>query len=372
MRLSDNIGFDNIDKVALFRIITVSAVIVGILMGCLMVLAPFIPAILLGIIFCLAGWPSFVWMEQKLKHRTTLAASLMTGLLAICFLAPLILMANSLTDNFSKLYGTIIRTLQTNDGVAPEWISELPWVNEYAMSFWQKYLADTKTMSQALTANAGMISQKLIKVAGMIGRGVVDISLGILIAFFLFRHGVQVAERLQALIDKFLGENGQRLMNVSKDTIVSVVYGVLGTAAAQGSLAAIGFAIAGVPGAVFLGLLIFFVSFVPMGPPLIWIPVTAWLFSQGEIGMGIFMALWGLVVISGIDNIIRPYFIYLGSNLPILLVLLGVLGGILAFGFIGVFIGPTLLALAYTLVLTWSTKPVPMKTLSSSYDHTDV
>lgn len=372
MRLSEQINFDNINKVALFRVISVAVVIGAIISGCLVVLAPFIPAILLGIIFCLSGWPYFVWLEKKLNHSTTLAAAMMTLLLAICFIIPLVLIATSLTDNFTKLYTDLVAFLSENSGTAPTWIHDLPWFNEYALSFWQKYLGDTQTFSQTLSGNAGTISQKLIAIAAMIGRGVIDISLGVIIAYFLFRHGVQMAERLQALIEKFLGENGQHLLQVSKNTIVSVVYGVLGTAIMQGTLAAIGFAIAGVPGAAFLGMMTFFISFIPMGPPIIWIPACVWLFSQSEIGMGIFLVIWGLTAISGVDNIVRPYFISLGSNLPLLLVLLGVLGGIIAFGFIGIFIGPTLLALAYTLILAWSSKPVPVKGSAASYEHTDV
>lgn len=372
MRISDQINFDNINKVALFRVISVATVIVAIISGCLVVLAPFIPAIMLGIIFCLSGWPYFLWLEKKLNHRTTLAAALMTLLLAICFIIPLILIANSLTDNFSKLYTNLISFLSENSGVTPPWVSGIPLVGDYAASFWQKYLADTQTFSQALSSNASEISQKLIKTAGVIGRGVIDLSLGVIIAYFLFRHGVQMAERLQALIEKFLGENGRHLLQVSKNTIISVVYGVLGTAILQGTMAAIGFAIAGIPGAAFLGMMTFFISFIPFGPPVIWIPACVWLFSQSEIGMGIFLVIWSMTAISGIDNIVRPYFISLGSNLPLLLVLLGVLGGIIAFGFIGIFIGPTLLALAYTLILTWSNKPVHIKGSPASYEHTDV
>ncbi len=136
--------------------------------------------------------------------------------------------------------------------------------------------------------------------------------------------------------------------------MIGVVYGMMGTAVAQGTLSAIGFAIAGVPAPVFLGFATFILSFMPLGAPLIWVPAAIWLFASGFTGMGIFMVLWGLLLVSSIDNVIRPYFISLGSNLPLLVTLLGVFGGIIAFGFIGLFIGPTLLAVAYTLIIQWS------------------
>jgi len=118
-------------------------------------------------------------------------------------------------------------------------------------------------------------------------------------------------------------------------------------------MAGIGFVIAGVPGAALLALLTFFVSVVPVGPPLVWIPAALWLFYQGSTGWGIFMLAWG-VLVSSVDNVVKPWLISQGSDLPFILIFFGVLGGALVFGFIGVFIGPTLLAVGYRLVEEWA------------------
>lgn len=136
-----------------------------------------------------------------------------------------------------------------------------------------------------------------------------------------------------------------------------MVNGVIGTAAAQGLLALIGFWIAGVPGAIVLGLVTFALSLIPMGPPLVWVPAAAWLFWHGEYGYGVFLVIWGFFVISGVDNVLKPYLISRGGNLPLVVVLLGVFGGILAFGFMGLFLGPTLLAVAYSLISDWIGAP---------------
>jgi predicted PurR-regulated permease PerM len=142
--------------------------------------------------------------------------------------------------------------------------------------------------------------------------------------------------------------------------MIGVVYGMLGTALAQATVAGIGFWIAGVPGPVFLALLTFLLSPAPIGPPLIWVPAAVWLFLHHHTGMGIFLALWGICGISMIDNVIRPYFISRGSKMPFSLMLLGVFGGIISFGFIGIFIGPTVLSVIYTLLMEWSRgKPDP-------------
>jgi predicted PurR-regulated permease PerM len=135
-----------------------------------------------------------------------------------------------------------------------------------------------------------------------------------------------------------------------------VVYGILGTAFVQGTMAAIGFLIAGVPGAVLLGFNTFVLSAVPVGPPLVWIPAALWLFHRGSTGWGIFMIIWGMGV-STVDNVVKPLIISRGSATPFLLILIGVIGGAMAFGFIGVFLGPTLLAVAYRVVEDWSRGP---------------
>ena len=119
-------------------------------------------------------------------------------------------------------------------------------------------------------------------------------------------------------------------------------------------LALIGFLIAGVPGALVLGIVTFLLSLIPMGPPLVWIPATAWLAWKGDYTYAVFLGVWGTFVISGVDNVLKPYLISRGGNLPLVIVLLGVFGGLIAFGFIGLFIGPTLLAVAYSLLMDWS------------------
>jgi predicted PurR-regulated permease PerM len=120
----------------------------------------------------------------------------------------------------------------------------------------------------------------------------------------------------------------------------------------------VGFAIAGVPGAALLGLLTFLLSALPVGPPLIWIPATLWLFHEGSTGWAIFMLIWGLGV-SSVDNVVKPWIISQGSSMPFILIFFGVLGGAMAFGVIGVFLGPTLLAVAYRMIDEWSTTPPP-------------
>ncbi len=156
------------------------------------------------------------------------------------------------------------------------------------------------------------------------------------------------------------------MIETINNTVVGVMYGIVGTAFAQGVVAAIGLWIAGVPSPLLLGAATFLLSPVPIGPPLVWGGAAIWLFSHDEIAWGVFMLVWGALVISSIDNFVKPLLISRGAAMPFVLVLLGVFGGVLAFGFIGIFLGPTLLAVGYSLTRRWvGAAPAPVTAATS-------
>ncbi len=345
------------DRASIIRLlVAIIAIAVIFVMG-VMIISPFIPAILLSLILTLATWPAFIWLERKLDNRTTLAATLMTLLLGIFFLVPFIFVGVTLVDSFKGFVTAASQAFSNPADEPPVWTKDLPVIGGYADSLWSEYIRDKQKIPMLLQQHSGDITQRLIAVTASIGRGILDVLLGIIIAFFMFRHGVYTASRLKDLIENFGGPKAVHLLTISKGTLIAVIYGVVGTAVVQGAAAAVGFWFTGVPGAPFLGLVTFLLSLIPGGPPFVWIPATVYLLAEGQTGAAIFLGIWGFLIISGVDNVLRPYFISLGTNLPLLLVLLGVVGGILAFGFIGLFVGPTLLAVAYTLVLEWSMKP---------------
>jgi len=168
-----------------------------------------------------------------------------------------------------------------------------------------------------------------------------------------------VAAQLNAGINRIGGDRGNELLDIAGATIRAVVYGIIGTALVQGALAAFGFAIAGVPGAAFLGFITFLVAMIPGGPALVAAPAAYWLYIQGSSGWAIFIIIWG-VMDSMIDNVIKPLLISRGVATPMILVMFGVFGGALAFGLIGLFIGPTVLAVAYTLLQQWGAPPAAL------------
>lgn len=204
-------------------------------------------------------------------------------------------------------------------------------------------------------ARSGLVSS-----AKAVGQGVTQVLFSAFLAFFLLRDAPELSRRLAVSVERLAGDRGQRLIKVASATVRGVIFGILGTALAQALVAGLGFWIAGVPGAVLLAVLTFFFAVIPFGPPIIWIPASLWLYAEGKTGFAIFMLLWGGAVISSVDNFLRPYLISHGSNTPFVLIFFGVIGGAIAFGLVGIFLGPILLAVAFRLIAEWSLGADPL------------
>ncbi len=330
------------------------ALVALIVVGTAWVLAPFLAALLFAAILCLTTWPLFVWLEARLNGRTTLTALLATLILATAVLLPMSYLAATVADGVSQLMVLLRAWFEAGDWSPPAWLSALPLIGESLDTYWRQLAG-----SQSELANLGKhlfdpTRKLLTSAAALIGQGLLELTLVVFIAFFFYRDGHQLAKHISLLAAKIGGKLGDRMLQLARSTIMGVMVGIVGTAAAQSLIALIGFLIAGVPAALLLGAATFFLSMVPVGPPLIWGGAAWWLYNQGETGWAIFMLVWGIAVISSVDNFIKPILISRTSSLPILLVALGVFGGVLAFGFVGIFLGPVVLALALALAETWS------------------
>lgn len=322
-------------------------------LGCLIVLAPFVTALLTAAILTYSTWPLNVRLRRAVGGRRTLAAALMMLFASVTVVAPFVFVAVSLADSAAELVDAVRKAFANGPPALPQWLGNLPLVGSTLADYWQALSHDSGRLLQDLKGLISPARSVLLSGGGLLFAGLFQLGLAVLVAFFLYRDGELAAARITSITGRIGGERGHHLLRVAGSTVISVVYGILGTALAQGVVAGIGFLIAGVPGAALLALATFFLSVVPVGPPLIWIPAAIWLFTQGSTGWAVFMALWGLLVVSLVDNVLKPMIISHGSNLPFILVLLGVLGGVIAFGFVGVFIGPTLLAVGYRMLNEW-------------------
>ena len=328
-----------------------------VIVGCYQVLLPFIPAILFAVVVCISTWPLYVRLRKALRGKSTLAALLMVLLLMVLVIGPSALLAFSLTDNVMTLAEAAKSFLNHGPIQSPAWIKELPIIGARLDGYWQGLAAGREDAVALFDRLLDPAKDVLIVAGKAIGQSLLQMSFAVFIGFFFFRDGDTLVQTLRIGLDKLAGSVGAELLKTIHDTVAGVVHGLFGMALAQALVAWIGFLIAGVPGAFVLGVATFFLSMVPVGPPLIWGGAALWLFNQGSVGWAIFMALWGLFVISSIDNFVKPYLISLDSGLPLLLIVLGVFGGVLAFGFIGIFIGPPLLAVGLILVRLWIALP---------------
>lgn len=331
-----------------------------IIIGCFFVLRPFISALLWAVILSFSTWPVFKWWERVLKGNKTLAATFMTVLLTCAFVIPIAVISISFADEVATLLTKIRKIFDEGPPVLPAWVGNVPLIGPEIQRYWQAWSIDHDQLTNFLKPYIKPIREQLLAGGAVMGQAFFQVLLSITVCFFFYRDGEETAQSVANFLRRIAGERADRLIKVAADTTKGVVYGVLGTAAVQSTLAGTGFLIAGLPGALLLGFFTFFFALVPMGPPLIWVPATIWVFYYKGVVSGVFLALWGTFLISGIDNVVKPLLISRGVNLPFILILLGVLGGVIAFGFIGIFLGPALLALGYSLISEWtSSKDAP-------------
>ena len=333
------------------------AVLAVIVVGCYFVIQPFLSALVWAFILCCATWPVFMRLRAVVGGRAAVASMLMTLAIAAVLLAPFVIVGFSLADNARELIDAGRRFIAEGPPDPPAWVGGLPLIGPRVEAYWAGFAHDSARVLAELKNYIDPIRAFALASGEALLHGILLLALSVFIAFFVYRDGEAMTRRLLRTVERMFGARGRHLANVAAATTRGVVYGILGTALLQGILAAMGLWLAGVPAAPLLGLATFFLSPVPIGPPLVWIPAAIWLFYHGSTGWAIFLVVWGIAVVSSVDNVIKPLIISRGSNLPFILVMLGVFGGVVAFGFIGVFLGPTLLAIGFALLSDWSKEP---------------
>ena len=329
----------------------------GLLLGILAVLRPFTTGILFGAILAIAAWPLRESLLRRGLRRGLVATLLLVLALAVVVL-PLMALAPGLGERLTQGAGRL-RDYFASAPQIPSWLAGLPFVGERLASLWDKVLLAKGDISTVLEPYSDALREALVDAARALGQSVVQIILSLVVATFFWVSGDTLTARLRDILRRLGGETADAALDVAADAVRSVAYGVVGTAVIQAVIMGIGLAVAGVPGAVLLGFVTLLLALSQIGAPLIivvWGGAAVWLFGQDQQGWGIFMIFWGLVV-TVIDNFIKPLLIGAGVAMPMSLTILGVFGGFVAFGFLGLFIGPTLIAVGYTLLEAWRGEP---------------
>ena len=327
--------------------------LLALLGACLWVLTPFMTALFWAAVLAFATWPAMQYLTRVLKGNVSLAAGLLTAGWVFIVAGPLVLLGFNIADHIRTGTELIKNLRMTGLPETPEWLVDVPMVGDRLVELWQTLDQQGAALLAATKPYMGQTGNWLLARSASIGAGILELALSLLLVFFFYRDGPRLAHFAKSLVRRLIKERADYYIDLVAGTVLRVVNGVIGTAAAQAAIALFGFLVAGIPGALFLAALTFMLSLIPMGPPLVWGPAVTWLFFQGEYGMAIFLLLWGFLVISSVDNFLKPYLISRGGNLPLVVVLMGVFGGLFAFGFMGLFLGPTLLAVAYSLVSDW-------------------
>lgn len=332
----------------IFRMAGAALVVVGIYL----VVQPFLSALLVAGVLAIATWPAYERLRSRLRGSSTVSATVMLLLILVTVIVPIGLLAEAAGDHVPALFAAL-REWRAEGLRVPEQIKSIPLVGENTFQWLTSLLADraqSAAFVQRALEPAGKLSLAFVR---LLGDGLLQLLLVAFIVFFYYRDGERIAQLTHRISHRLSGEMSDEVLSIVVGTTRSVFISIVGTAAAQAVVAYIGFLIAGVPGAFLLGVGTFVLSVVPMGPVVLWGGAAVWLYMQGETGWAIFMLVWGAAVISSIDNFLKPLLIARGSTLSLALIFLGVLGGVLAFGFIGVILGPVLLALGLALGRAW-------------------
>ena len=322
-------------------------------LGTFIILRPFISALLWAVIITYSTSGLNRCLQQWLNGRRSLAALFTTLLIGTLIVFPLVLVSATLAESAAGLVADAREALDRGIGAPPQWLSELPLVGPRLQDYWGTVAAGEAHFAATLKPYVSTAGGWLFSVLASFGGGILELVLSLVIAFFLYREGGTAGSRLYAFSSRIGSERATRALDVAGGTIKGVVYGIVGTNLIQGVLSGIGFWVAGVPGAFLLGFLCFFLTMVPLAPTFIWLPSSLYLFYNGSTGMAIALAIWSFLIFNPLENVLRPYLISRGSDLPILLILLGMLGGLAAFGLLGIFVGPTILAVGYGLLIDW-------------------
>jgi predicted PurR-regulated permease PerM len=326
----------------------------GVAVGCVVVLYPFFSALLWAAILAYTTWPIYRKLQVQLGLGRLAAAGSMVGCTAVVVVLPLALAAPGGAGDVAQIEHAVQGALARGLPGSPAWLYEVPAVGATLGALWDAWAADLSAMAAFFRPYFGIAAQFGLGLLLGLANGVLLFLLSLFAAFFVYASGERLAQFLSLIVHRIAGPSADRLIEVTGATVRGVVYGILGTAAVQGALTAIGLYVCGVPRAALLGVIAGGLAVLPIGAPLVWIPSALWLIGTGKTLWGIGLLVYGTVIVGGADTLIRPLFISRGAQLPFLLTMLGVLGGAMAFGLLGIFLGPVLLGVGFALVKEWA------------------
>ena len=342
--------------------VTFAVLFIGLLLAAaLWILRPFLGPLIWATMVVVASWPLMLRVQGLLWGKRGLAVTVMTLALLLLFVVPLVLAIVTIVSNADRLvdWAKYAATYRLPDA-PPAWLVNLPMVGGLAERTWQQ-AADLglRDLAPRLSPYAGDLTRWFVSEVGSIGILLFQFLITVIIAAVLYAQGEAAAAQVRRFARRLAGERGDDAVVLAGGAIRGVALGVGGTAMVQSVLGGLGIALAGLPFATLLSALMFMLCIAQIGPIPVLLGAAGWAFYDGSTGWAIFLVVWALVV-GTLDNVLRPWLIKMGADLPLLLIFSGVIGGLFAFGLVGIFVGPVMLAVGYTLLDAWMADGPPV------------
>ncbi|HUO09568.1 MAG TPA: AI-2E family transporter YdiK [Phycisphaerae bacterium] len=334
--------------------ITLQVLSIGLLIGgAFWILQFFIPSILWATIIVITTWPLFQLIQRRLWNKRALAILVMVGALLLIVILPCAVAIGSIIMNTEKItaWGDSLRQMEMPP--PPGFLANIPMIGPRLIGAWQKGGSLTaEGLSKHLAPYTGTLVSWFISKAGSVGLLLVHFLFTLIFAIVLYANGEAAGEAVRAFCRRLAGQRGDEIATLSAKAIRSVALGVIVTALVQAVLSGIGLAVSGVPSPGLLTAIIFVSCLCQIGPGIILIPAIVWLYWRGGLVSGSVLLVFAVIILP-LDNFLRPILIRKGADMPLILVFIGVIGGLIAMGVIGLFIGPVILAVANTLLKSW-------------------
>jgi predicted PurR-regulated permease PerM len=345
-----------------FRRLLVAGIIAGIVLLTFSVLQPFLVPLIWGAILAYVSWPANQRILRSVGGRPGVAAFVTTLLVTLAIIIPLIWLVLLLRVEALAAYAEVQAFLAADPKLPPA-LLELPWIGPWAEDLLAEITQNPGALREQFVFLMEESSVEVSRVIGGVGRNVAKLFFAVLSMFFLLRDGPRVLREVRAILEGILGPRVSDYLDSVGSTTQAVVYALILGAIAQGAVAGIGYWIFGLQAPVLLGAITVLIALIPFGAPVVWGSLSIWMLVTGNVGGGIGLLLWGLLLVSWVDNIVRPLVISNATRMPFLLVVFGVLGGVLAFGLVGLFIGPVLLAVTLAIWREWLEQHRPREPL---------
>jgi predicted PurR-regulated permease PerM len=325
----------------------------GLIAASFWIVRPFLSSFVWATMIVVATWPVLLTLQARLGGRRGLAVLVMTVGLLLILVVPFWLAIDTILERTDEIIAWVKSLGTFSIPPPPEWLISVPLFGTRIAEYWQQVATlRAAELSSWLTPYAGMAVGWFAAQAGSVGMMVLHFLLTVIISAILYAHGETAAAGIRLFARRLAGEHGEEAAVLSGKAIRGVALGVGVTAFVQSFLGGIGLAITGVPAAALLTAVMFILCIAQVGPVLVLVPATIWLYWKVGTLWGTVLLIWSLIV-GAIDNFIRPVLIRKGADLPLLLIFAGVIGGLMAFGIIGIFIGPVVLAVSHTLLKAW-------------------